>query len=56
MAPGRGQYDIITVNNHKTVDWDSFPPFREILRQAAAERLIESMDHPLLRKLAGDTD
>jgi hypothetical protein len=56
MASGRGQYDIITVNNPKAVDWDSVPPFRDILQQAASERLIDSMNYPLLRKLRGETE
>jgi len=53
---GRGEYDILTVNNPKEVDWDSFPPFRDILRQAASERLIDSLEHPLLRKLRGEVE
>jgi hypothetical protein len=56
ITSGRGQYDIITVNNPKAVDWDSVPPFRDILHQAASERLINSMEHPLLRKLRGETE
>jgi hypothetical protein len=54
MASGRGRYEVNTVDNPKTVDWDNFPPFREILRQACAERFIDSLDHGLLRKLAGN--
>ena len=53
---GRGEYDILTVNNPKEVDWDSFPPFRDILRQAASERLIDSLEHPLLKKLRGEIE
>jgi hypothetical protein len=49
----RAQYDISTVDNPKEVDWKSFPPFAEILRQAFSERLIDSIDHPLLKKLRG---
>jgi hypothetical protein len=56
MAPGRGRYDLTTVNNPKAVDWAAFPPFREILRQACAERFIDSLDHLLLRKLAGNNE
>jgi hypothetical protein len=56
MVAGRGEYDVTTVNNPREVDWDAFPPFCEILRQAASERLINSMDHPLLLKLAGETE
>jgi hypothetical protein len=55
MAAGRGLYEITTVNNQKEVDWDQFPPFREIIRQAAGEgRLIDSLDHSLLKKLRGE--
>ena len=53
---GRGEYEILTVNNPKDVDWDSFPPFRDILRQAASERLIDSMEHALLKKLRGEIE
>jgi len=56
MASEKGQYEITTVNNPREVDWDSFPPFRDVLRQAASERLIDSMDHPLLRKLRGEIE
>jgi hypothetical protein len=56
MASGRGRYDFDAIDNPKTVDWDSFPPFRDILRQACSERFIESLDHPLLLKLAGKTE
>ena len=45
------------VNNPKEVDWDSFPPIRDILRQALSDgRLIDSMDHPLLKKLRGEIE
>jgi hypothetical protein len=54
MAAGRGEYEIKSVDNPKEIDWNSFPPMREILRQAASERLIESMDHSLLKKLRGE--
>ena len=53
---GRGEYDILPVDNPKVVDWDSFPPFRDILRQAASERLIDSLEHPLLKKLRGEIE
>jgi hypothetical protein len=53
---GRGEYDIVTVNNPKEVDWDFFPPFRDILRQAASEHLIDSLEHPLLKKLRGEIE
>ncbi len=53
---GRGEYDIVTVDNAREVDWDPFPPFRDILRQAASERLIDSLDHPLLKKLRGEIE
>jgi hypothetical protein len=56
MASEKGQYEVTTVNNPREVDWDSFPSFRDVLRQAAAERLIDSMDHPLLRKLRGEIE
>jgi hypothetical protein len=56
MSSGRGRYDIRTVGNPKAVDWNTLPPFSEILRQALAERLITSVDHPLLRKLAGESE
>jgi len=56
MAAGRGRYDTTTVDNPKSVAWEAYPPFCEILRQACSERLIETMGHPLLRKLAGETE
>ena len=56
MAAGRGRYDVVSIDNPKSIDWDAFPPYRDILRQACAERLIESFDHPLLRKLAGESE
>jgi len=57
MASGRGKYDVTTINNSREVDWNSFPPTGEILRQALSDgRLIEAMDHPLLRKLGGEIE
>ena len=56
MVSGRGQYDLERINNPKVVDWKLFPPMREILRQACSERLIDSLDHPLLRKLRGEVE
>jgi hypothetical protein len=57
MAAGRGQYDVTTIKNSREVDWISFPPLSEILRQALSDgRLIDSMDHPLLRKLGGEIE
>jgi hypothetical protein len=57
MSAGRGRYDITAVDNPKEVDWNSYPPMSEILRQALSDgRLIDSMDHHLLRKLAGKTE
>jgi hypothetical protein len=56
MSAGRGRYDVVTVDNPKPVDWGSFPIFREILRQACSESLIDSLDHPFLRKLAGEPE
>jgi hypothetical protein len=56
MTSGRGQYDVITVNNPKAVDWDSVPPFRDVLEQACSERLVDSLEHALLRKLRGETE
>jgi hypothetical protein len=56
MTSGRGQYDVITVNNPQEVDWDSVPSFRDVLQQACSERLIDSLEHALLRKLRGETE
>jgi hypothetical protein len=57
MVAGRGQYDFTTIDNLKQVDWDSFPPMAETLRQALSDgRIIDSMDHPLLRKLRGEIE
>jgi hypothetical protein len=56
MVSGRGQYDCTTVHNPAAVDWNAFPPFNEILRQALTDRFIDSMDHLLLRKLRGETE
>jgi hypothetical protein len=56
MAAGRGEYDVMTVDNPREVDWAALPDFREILRQAASERLIDSLDHHLLRKLRGESE
>jgi len=56
MAAGRGRYDLTAVDNPKTVDWNAFPQFREILRQACSGRFIDTLGHPLLRKLAGEND
>jgi hypothetical protein len=57
MTSGRGKYDFESINNPKEVDWNSFAPMAEILRQALSDgRLIESMDHPLLRKLGGEIE
>ncbi len=57
MSSGRGQYDVTTIDNPREVDWASFPPMSEILRQALSEgRLIDSMDHPLLKKLRGEIE
>jgi hypothetical protein len=53
LVSGQGQYDSEPINNPRVVDWDAFPPFRDVLRQAASERLIDSLDHPLLKKLRG---
>lgn len=49
----RGQYEIGEANNPKQVNWESFPPFADILRRAYSDRLIDSLDHPLLNKLRG---
>ena len=56
LVSGRGQYDCQSVDNPREVDWDALPTFREILEQAVSERLIDSMDHPLLRKLRGEIE
>jgi osmoprotectant transport system substrate-binding protein len=47
----RARYDICPIDNPKEIDWNSFPPLAEILRQAYSELLIDSLDHPLLKKL-----
>jgi hypothetical protein len=51
----RAKYDVTSVDNPKPVqvDWKSLPPFAEILQQAFSERLIDSVEHPLLMKLRG---
>jgi hypothetical protein len=56
MAAGRGEYEIKTVINPKEVAWGTFPPMREILLQAASERLIDPMEHSLLKKLRGEVE
>ena len=56
MASGRGQYDIHTIDNPKEIDWDTLPPFSTILREAVSERFIDSLDHPLLKKLRGQVE
>lgn len=56
LVSGRGQYDCQSVDNPREVDWDALPTFREILEQAVSERLIDSMDHTLLRKLRGEIE
>jgi hypothetical protein len=56
LVSGRGQYDCQSVDNPREVDWDALPAFREILEQAVSERFIDSMDHPLLRKLRGEIE
>jgi hypothetical protein len=56
MSSARGRYEFVTADNPKPVNWDSLPPFCELLRQACSERIIESLDHPLLRKLSGETE
>ncbi len=56
MAAGNNQYDIATVDDPKEVDWDAMPPFKTILREALAERFIDSLDHPLLKKLRGQVE
>jgi hypothetical protein len=56
MAAGRGEYDVTIVDNPQTIDWTVFPVISDILRQAASDRLIDSLDHKLLRKLRGEAD
>jgi hypothetical protein len=53
MQSDRGQYEVTTVDNPRAATWDSCPAVCEILRQALSERLITSLDHPLLCKLRG---
>lgn len=52
----RAEYEIRHVDNPKVVDWETLPPFNEILRQAASELLVATLDHPLLQKLRGQID
>jgi hypothetical protein len=57
MVAWRGKYDVTTIDNLKAVIWESFPPMTDMLRQALADgRLIDSLDHPVLRKLRGDIE
>lgn len=53
ISSGKGRYDVVTVENPKEIDWESFPPYSEILRQACSEYYIDTLNHPLLRKIAG---
>ena len=57
MASGRGQYDIKTIDNPKQASWESFPPMSDMLRQALSDgRLVDSLDHALLKKLRGEIE
>ena len=35
-------------------DWSSLPPFRDLLKVAFKDRLIDTLDHPVLRRLRGE--
>jgi len=57
MTSGRGQYDIKTIDNPKQASWESFPTMSDMLRQALSDgRLIDALDHPLLKKLRGEIE
>lgn len=53
MAHTGFRYNITTCENDRTVDWKAFPSPEEILTQALADHLIETLDHPVLEKLRG---
>jgi hypothetical protein len=50
------RYVVQTIENPREVDWTLYPPFKDVLRQALSERLIDSPDHALLNVLRGKVE
>jgi hypothetical protein len=48
-----GAYEVCTSETEKAPEWPDVP-FRELLRIAFKGRLIDSLDHPVLRRLRGE--
>jgi hypothetical protein len=46
-----GGYNLKTSNRKTEPDWSVLPPFKELLRIAFRDFIIEAPDHPYIRRL-----